>query len=127
MGGLGVSLGDDEADDDFGDGEEEDADAAHEDEAEEPGGLEGFTSHEGVLGAEVLADEGGAGGADGEAGEEAERFDTDGDEMGSEGSFEGESGDEADGVGVDEPHAEHFDALWDADAGDAGDDGEVNF
>ena len=55
--------------------------------------------------------QGGGGGADGKAWEEGKGLDTDGNEMCAEGSIESESGDEAEDVGVDHPHAEHFDPL----------------
>ncbi len=120
-GGFGIGGGEDEMDDDLRGDEEEDANTAHEDDGVEPGGAEGFHGHGGVVGAEVLADEGGGGGAHGEAGKEAEGLDPNGDEVSAEGSLKGKGGDEAEDVGVDEPHAEHFDSLGDANAGDTGD------
>lgn len=82
LGGLGVGFGENEANDDFGRDEEKGTDGTHEDEGVDPSGAQGFHGHGGVVGAEVLADEGGGGSADGEAGEEAEGLDPNGDEVG---------------------------------------------
>ena len=120
LGGLGVGFGKNEADDDLGRDEEENTDGAHKGEGIKPSGAESFHRHAGVLGTEVLADEGGGGGANGKSREKAEGLDTNGNEMGTQGSVEREAGDESEDVGVDEPHSEHFNSLGKSDTSNAG-------
>ena len=93
----------------------------HKGEPEEPGRAEGFESHRGIVGAEVLSDQGGGGGADGKAGHEGKRFDPDGHDMCGQGTIVGESSDESDNVRVDEPHPEHFKSIGQSDPANAED------
>lgn len=115
----------DEACDESWGNEEGKTDATHKDDRKEPSFFEGFEGHVWVLCAKVLANEGGGCSADGEAGEKAEGFDSDGDEMRSEAAFGGKAGDIANDVGVDRPHAEHFECVGNADSGDAGEGGTM--
>lgn len=102
-----------------GKGAEEHSQACHEDDGVPHAFPDGDAGHKRVPGAQVLPHECGSGHADGEAGQEAERFNADGNIVDAQHAFNRQFTDDGKAKHLDAPHAEDFHGLRQPDFQDA--------